>query len=412
MSIYLDKLRIVNLGPLNGLRILDLTSVLMGPYATQILGDFGAEVTKVEAPGGDVVRQIGPSRHDDMGPIFLNTNRSKQSIVLDLKHPDGRKALLRLAETADILVTNVRPRAMARLGLAYEDLSEANPRLIYAALVGFDQQGPYAARPAYDDLIQGGACIAYSFVRADQRPSYVPAAVADRIVGLAAVNAILAAVTERSQSGLGQSVEIPMYETMVSMILGDHLGGLTYIPPIDKGGYARHLSPERRPYKTLDGYVCVLVYTDAHWSRFFQAIGRPDMPAADPRFASFAARMKHIDDVYAELGNILLGRTTADWLGLFETADVPAMPMHSFESVLEDPHLQATGFFQQVEHPSEGTIRSMAVPATFSRSTVQPTKLAPGLGEHSVEILTEAGFSEHEINDLVNSGALQPAEKG
>jgi len=392
--------------------VLDLTSVLMGPYATQILGDFGAEVTKVEAPGGDVVRQIGPARNRGMGPLFLNTNRSKKSIVLDLKHPEGLKAVMRLVEKSDILVTNVRLRAMARLGLSFDELSAINPRLIYTSLVGFDQKGPYADRPAYDDLIQGGACIAHSFVRAGQRPSYFPSAIADRIVGLAAVNAILAAVTERNQSGIGQSIEIPMYETMISMILGDHLGGLTYEPPIDKGGYSRHLSPERRPYQTKDGYVCVLVYTDGHWTRFFQAIDRPDMPAADPRFASFSARMDHIDQVYAELAEILLTRTTADWLELFEAADVPALPMHSFESVLEDPHLQATGFFQNVEHPSEGPIRSMAVPVTFSRSAVQPKNLAPKLGEHGEEILADAGFAPHEIADLVDIGAMQLTVKG
>jgi crotonobetainyl-CoA:carnitine CoA-transferase CaiB-like acyl-CoA transferase len=394
------------LGPLSGLSVLDLTSVLMGPYATQILGDYGADVIKIEAPTGDVVRQIGPARNDGMGPIFLNTNRSKQSIVLDLKHPDGHKAFLRLVEQADILVTNVRPRAMARLGLAYSDLAAINPRLIYAALVGFDQSGPYADRPAYDDLIQGGACIAHSFVRAGQQPSYVPAAVADRIVGMAAVNAILAAVSERAQSDLGQSVEIPMYETMISMILGDHLGGLTFEPPLDKGGYARHLSPDRRPYKTLDGYVCALIYTDGHWTRFFEAIGRPEMPAADERFTSFSARMDNIDDVYATLGKILLTRTTAEWLALFEQADVPAMPMHSYESVLEDPHLKATGFFQSVEHPSEGSIRSMQVPAQFSRSPASPQKLAPRLGEDGVSVLKQKGFSDSEIEDLLAKQVL------
>ena len=394
------------MGPLDGIRVLDMTSVLMGPYATQILGDFGADVIKVEAPDGDVVRQIGPARHDRMGPLFLNTNRSKRSIALNLKKPEGRDAFLKLAERADVMVTNVRARAMDRLGLSYETLAEANPRLIYTALVGFDQSGPYADRPAYDDLIQGGSGLAYSFIRAGQRPSYVPSAIADRIVGLAAVNAILAAVVERGRSGLGQKIEVPMYETMLTMILGDHLGGLTFDPPLDKGGYARHLSPDRRPYQTKDGYICALVYNDGHWQRFFKAIGRPDMPAADPRMATFTARMAHIDEVYAELGRILLTRTTAEWLEIFDTADVPAMPMHSFESVLEDPHLKATGFFETVEHPSEGTIRSMAVPARFSRSHVRPDRQAPRLGEDGAEILAEAGFSPDEIHDLQQTGAL------
>lgn len=394
------------MGPLAGLRVLDLTSVLMGPYATQILGDFGAEITKVEAPSGDVIRQIGPARNPGMGPMFINTNRNKKSIALDLKSPKGRAALLRLAKDADVLVTNVRPLAMDRLGLSYEELSKINPALIYASLVGFDQSGPYAARPAYDDLIQGGSCIAHSFVRAGQRPSYVPAAVADRVVGMAAVNAILAAAMERHTSGLGQKVEIPMFETMLSMVLGDHLGGLTYDPPLDQGGYTRQLSPDRRPYQTKDGYVCALVYNDNHWERFFRAIGRPDMPAADPRFASFAARIDHIDEVYAELGKILLTRTTEEWLALFDEADVPAMPMHSYESALSDPHLMAVDFFQNVEHPTEGAIKSMRFPVRYSRSKIETQQMAPTLGRDGVDILTKAGFTDDEIQDLRDSHVL------
>ena len=394
---------------LEGLKILDMTTILMGPYATQIMGDYGAQVTKVEAPSGDLMRQVGPARQQGMGPMYLNTNRSKRSLALDLKTEAGRKVLMRLAQQSDVLITNVRPKAMARLGLTWEALEAANPRLIYAALVGYDQRGPSAGRPAYDDLIQGGACIPHAFVRAGQRPSYVPAAIADRIVGMSAVNAILAAVIERHQSGLGQKIEVPMFETMLSMILADHMGGLTFEPALDKGGYARHLSPDRRPYQTKDGYICALVYTDGHWERFFRALGRPEMPAADPRFADFNARMAHIDEVYAELGRILLTRTTAEWLDLFDRADVPVMPMHSFESVLEDPHLNATGFFQSVEHPTEGPIRQMSVPARFSRSQVRPERLAPRLGADGADVLADAGFDAGEIAELQDAGVLHVA---
>lgn len=394
---------------LEGLKILDMTTILMGPYATQIMGDYGAQVTKVEAPSGDLMRQVGPARQQGMGPMYLNTNRSKRSLALDLKTEAGRKVLMRLAQQSDVLITNVRPKAMARLGLTWEALEAANPRLIYAALVGYDQRGPYAGRPAYDDLIQGGACIPHAFVRAGQRPSYVPAAIADRIVGMSAVNAILAAVIERHQSGLWQKIEVPMFETMLSMILADHMGGLTFEPALDKGGYARHLSPDRRPYQTKDGYICALVYTDGHWERFFRALGRPEMPAADPRFADFNARMAHIDEVYAELGRILLTRTTAEWLDLFDRADVPVMPMHSFESVLEDPHLNATGFFQSVEHPTEGPIRQMSVPARFSRSQVRPERLAPRLGADGADVLADAGFDAGEIAELQDAGVLHVA---
>ncbi len=394
------------MGPLSGLRVLDLTTVLMGPYAGQILGDFGADVIKIEPPQGDIIRQVGPARHERMGALYLNSNRSKRTISLDLKKPEAREALLRLAETADVLVTNIRPKAMAKLGLSYEDVAAVSPGIIYAALVGYGQNGPYADRPAYDDLIQGGACIPYSFTRAGAPASYVPAAISDRVVGFAGVNAILAALFESSRSGKGQKIEVPMFETMVSVIMADHMGGLTFEPPMDKGGYPRQLSPDRRPYQTKDGYVCALIYNDCHWERFTAAIGCAATLATDARFATFSGRMAHIDEVYAELAKTMLTRTTAEWLTLFDEADIPVMPMHSFESVMEDPHLVATGFFQTMEHPSEGTVRSMAVPTAFSRTPASVEHLAPRLGEDGPGILAETGFSADEIADLTASGAL------
>lgn len=395
------------MGPLDGIRIIDMTTVLMGPYATQTLGDFGADVIKIESPEGDVVRQIGPMRNEGMGPMYLNVNRSKRVVTLDLKHPDGRAALLELVRDADVLVYNVRSAAMARLGLAWEDVCAINPRLIYAGMFGYSQSGPYARRPAYDDLIQGGALLPYLFHRVNGKPSYVPAAIADRVVGLATVNAILAALLERQKSGLGQRVDVPMFETMVHMVMSDHLGGLTYDPPLDKGGYARHLSPDRRPYQTRDGFICALVYTDAHWKRFFVAIGQPDMAAADPMFADFPARMAHIDEVYGKLSEIMLTRTTQEWMTLLDGADIPVMPMHDFESLLEDPHLTETGFFPMVDHPSEGRLRQMAVPTRFYRTPAEPTRLAPQRGEHSVEVLREAGYGEEDIEKLLALGVLQ-----
>jgi len=395
------------MGPLAGIRIIDVSSVLMGPYATQMLGDFGADIIKVESADGDLVRQIGPARNPGMGSMFLNVNRSKRSITLDLKKPEGRQALLRLCETADALVYNVRPAAMARLGLSYEDVSAANPKIIYAGLVGYSQEGPYASRPAYDDLIQGMSTIPYLFTRVNEgAPRYVPTAMADRVVGLVAVGAILASIIERDRSGEGQKVDIPMFETMVSFVMGDHMGGLTYDPPLDQGGYARQLSPERRPYQTKDGYICALVYNDGHWRRFFDAIGKPEVYETDLRYRTFESRMTHIDEVYSELSDVLLTRTTADWMELMEKADVPAMPMYDFEGVMNDPHLQATGFFQAVEHPTEGSIKQMAVSTQWSRTPAKPTRLAPQQGEHSVEILREGGFSDAEIDGLEAAGAV------
>lgn len=392
---------------LSGLKVIDLTSVLMGPYATQSLGDFGADVIKVEAPAGDLIRAIGPSRSPGMGPLFLNVNRSKRSIIIDLKTVEGREVLLELCRGADVLVYNVRPAAMARLGLSYEHVSAVNPRIIYAGLYGYGQQGRYASRPAYDDLIQGGALLPYLFmISGSQEPRYVPSAVADRVVGLTALGGILAAVIERTSSGRGQRVDVPMFETMVSFMLGDHLGGLTFEPPLDAGGYGRQLAPDRRPYRTADGHVCALVYTDEQWRRFLAAIEQPDLMQQDDRFASFAARMEHLAYIYGWLAEIFLTRSAKAWVDLLEAADVPVMVMHTFETVLDDPHLADVDFFQCVTHPSEGEIISMANPVCLSETALAPKRLAPQPGQHTIEVLRELGADEARIAALIQSGVV------
>ncbi|MGP9811437.1 CaiB/BaiF CoA transferase family protein [Rhodopseudomonas sp. NSM] len=395
------------MGPLAGVKIVDMTSVLMGPYATQMLGDYGADVIKIESPDGDVTRQIGPARHPGMGPVFLNANRSKRSICIDLKHAAGRDAALRLIAGADVLVYNVRPQAMARLKLGYDDVAPINPRLIYAGLFGFGQDGPYAAKPAYDDLIQGATALPALNARiGDGMPRYVPNALVDRVVGLTAVGAICASLVHRDRTGQGQRVDIPMFETMASFVMGDHLGGLTYEPPLDRGGYARHLSPDRRPYRTADGYICAMVYNDKQWVSFLRAVGRDDL-LADERYTSFARRALNIDVVYAELARIFQTRTTAEWTELLDAADVPAMRMHDLETMLDDPHLLATDFFPVVAHPSEGPIRDMKVSATWSATPVERQRLAPRLGEQGAEILGEVGYSDEEIAALAECGALK-----
>jgi crotonobetainyl-CoA:carnitine CoA-transferase CaiB-like acyl-CoA transferase len=397
------------MGPLEGIKVIDMTTVLMGPYATQMLGDYGADVIKIEALEGDVTRLIGPTRHPGMGPVFLNTNRNKRSIALDLKKPAGRDAVLRLIEGADVLMYNVRPQAMARLQLGYDVISKLNPRLIYAGVFGFGQDGPYAAKPAYDDLIQGATALpALMAQTSDGIPRYVPNALVDRIVGLTAVGAVCASLVNRDRTGRGQRVDIPMFETMAGFVMGDHMGGLTYQPPLDKGGYARHLSRDRRPYKTSDGYICVIVYNDKQWENFFAATGRDDL-RSDPKFATFAGRAANIDVVYGELARIFETRTTAAWSELLTKADVPVMPMHDLESMLQDPHLVATGFFPVVEHPTEGPIHSMKTSATWSETPAETKRLAPRLSEHSEEILREAGFSETEIATLIRDGVTKPA---
>jgi crotonobetainyl-CoA:carnitine CoA-transferase CaiB-like acyl-CoA transferase len=397
------------MGPLQGIKVVDMTTVLMGPYATQMLGDYGADVIKVESLEGDVTRLIGPTRHPGMGPVFLNTNRSKRSITLDLKKPLGRAAVLRLIKSADVLVYNVRPQAMARLNLGYDVVSETNPRLIYAGVFGFGQDGPYAAKPAYDDLIQGATGLpALMAQTGDGTPRYVPNALVDRIVGLTAVGAICASLVDRERTGRGQRVDIPMFETMAGFVMGDHMGGLTYEPPLDKGGYARHLSRDRRPYKTSDGYLSVIVYNDKQWESFFKATGRDDL-RRDPRFATFAGRAVNIDFVYGELARIFETRSTAEWIELLNKADVPVMPMHDLQGILNDEHLVATGFFPVVQHPTEGPIRSTKVSANWSETKAEPTRLAPRLNEHGAEILREAGFSREEIENMIRDGVTKPS---
>lgn len=400
-------------GALAGVRVLDLTTVLMGPFATQLLGDMGADVIKVETPHGDTVRHIGPSRHPGMGPIFLHGNRSKRSLVLDLKQPAGREALLALAKDADALVYNIRPQAMARLGLTWEALAAVNPRLVYAGLFGYDQRGPYAAKPAYDDLIQALTALpALVEAAGADRPRYVPLAVADRYVATVAVGAITAALFHALKTGRGQRVDVPMFETMAQVVLGDHMSGRTFEPPLGPSGYSRSLSRERMPYRTKDGYVCMLPYSDKQWSAFFAAVGRPDLPQGDPRFVDMASRTRHIDALYALVAQYVAQRSTAEWLALLDAADIPAMPMHSLDALIDDPHLAAIGFLQTVEHPSEGAVRSIGSPVQWSGTPSGAWRPAPRLGEHSVEVLEAAGYSREAVAQLVAAGVTIDGREG
>lgn len=399
-------------GPLAGVRIIDMTSVLMGPYATQILGDLGADIVKIEPPGGDTVRGIGPARHAGMGSIFLHANRSKRSVVLDLKKSAGRSALLRLAATADVLIYNVRPQAMARLGLDHAAVAAANPRILYVGVYGYGQGGPYAAKPAYDDLIQGATALPTLGMRAGaSEPRYIPNALVDRIVGMSAANAVSAGLFHRERTGCGQAIDVPMFETMAQFVLADHMGGHTFEPPIGPTGYARLLSEHRRPYATLDGHLCVLIYSDRQWKTFFGLIGQADALESDPRFGSIGRRTENIGELYQMVGRAMATRTSAEWTALLEAADIPVMPMHTIDSLMQDPHLQAVGFFETVEHPSEGRLRSMQIPTKWSGSPPTVGRLAPRLGEHSAEVLAEAGYSAAQIDALAVDGVTLLADR-
>jgi crotonobetainyl-CoA:carnitine CoA-transferase CaiB-like acyl-CoA transferase len=392
-------------GPLAGVKVIDLTSVMMGPYATMILGDYGADVIKVESPDGDVMRHAAPMRNPRMGAMYLQGNRNKRSIVLDLKKPRGRGALLRLSATADVFIHNVRPAAMRRLKLGADDLLAHNPRLVYVSLHGFGEDGPYAGRPAYDDLIQGLTALPALVGNITGEPRYSPATIADRIVGLNATHAILAGLLHRDRTGEGQAIAVPMFETMAQFVLGDHMAGRSFEPPIGPPGYSRLLAPDRRPYCTRDGYICALVYTDKHWDSFFQAIGWDD-EQRDPRFKDMAARTRNYDFVYKWFADLLVTRTTAEWMQLLEEADIPCGPMHDLDSLIDDPHLAAVGLFQKIDHPTEGTLHVAGPAATWSRTPSSIRSAPPRLGEHGDEILREAGFSDADIDSLADEGAM------
>jgi crotonobetainyl-CoA:carnitine CoA-transferase CaiB-like acyl-CoA transferase len=394
-------------GPLTGVRVIDITTIFMGPSATQMLGDLGADVIKVEASGGDVVRGIGPQGDARMGPLFLGLNRNKRSIALDLKSKEGLAVLLDLAKDADVLTYNVRPQAMERLGLGYEALAAINPKLLYVGMFGFSQRGRYAANAAFDDLIQAACALPQAVAMGSgDIPRYLPTTIADRSVGLYAFGVISSALYGREKTGQGQRIDVPMFETMVPYVLGDHLYGQTFVPAQGDFGYPRLLSPERRPYKTLDGHVCCLIYTDVQWRGFLKAIGQPHAFEADPRYASLAERTKHINALYGMVSDEIASRTTAQLQALLEGTDIPVFPMHTFETLLQDPHLDDIGFFSEAQHPHVGTIRQMAVPSEWSGTPPGEATPAPRVGEHSREVLREAGYDEARINTLLASRAV------
>jgi crotonobetainyl-CoA:carnitine CoA-transferase CaiB-like acyl-CoA transferase len=394
-------------GPLAGVKILDLTSVIMGPFATQILAQLGAEVIKVETPQGDNMRHVGPMNNPGMGHIFLHANAGKKSIVLDLKHPEGLSAVLKLLDDCDVFISNVRPQALTRLRLDPAALLARFPRLIHVSCCGFDQEGPDAARPAYDDLIQGATGVPWLMQQYGMpEPAYAPTTLSDRVTGLHTVYAVTAALYARSQSGVGQSVVVPMFEAMAQFILGDHMAGLSFEPPLGPPGYARLLTPHRKPYATQDGMLCVLIYNDKHWQQFFKAIGESEGLARDPRFTTHSARARHIDEVYAEVARILRTRTTAQWQTLLDAADVPNMPMNSPADLLHNPQLRATGFVQDTTHPSEGPLHVLAHPTTWSATPpARRFSPAPRLGEHTRELLAQAGYDPDHIDALIAQGA-------
>lgn len=391
-------------GPLSGYRIVDLTTVVLGPYATRILGDLGADVVKVEPPEGDMLREIGPRKSPGMAPIHLALGSSKRSAILDLKRPRARAALMRLVAGADAFVHSMRPGALARLGLTYGEIEAVRPDIVYCGACGFGSGGPYAGRPAYDDLIQGMCGIADLMGRVTGGPPrYAPTIVADKTVGLFVANAVLAALLHRERTGEGQEIEVPMFETMVSYVLIEHLWERTVRPDDGTLGYVRMLAPNRRPFRTRDGYMCMLAYTDRHWKAFFGLAGCPEL-SADPRYATISARTENVAELYATAEELLGERTTAEWQAVLEEAEIPAGPVNALEDLLTDPHLAGQEFFRRVDHPSEDDTLQIGPTARFSRSPAEVRRPAPRLGEHTVQVLREAGLDENEVDDLLGEG--------
>ena len=395
-------------GPLTGVRVVDCTTVVLGPWAAQQLGDLGADVVKIEPPEGDTTRQLGPMRNPDMGAFYLAVNRNKRSIVLDLKQESARGVLRRLAESADVLLHNYRPQPARRLGMSYEIFRAINPGIVYVGTYGFRAAGPYGDKPAYDDIIQAASGLTSLQASIVGEPKYVPTIVADKTSSMTVLVAVLAALYHKARTGEGQEVEVPMLESMAAWVMVEHLYGETFVPPIDSVGYKRVLNRYRRPFKTKDGYLAILPYTDQNWRDFFTIAGRPDL-LEDARFKTLGTRLKHIEFLYEELGKIATTRTNAEWLGELDRRNIPGMIVNSLESLLRDPHLEATGFWQILEHPTEGTLRLPGIPAAYSKTPASIRRLPPRLGEHSVEILREAGLGAPEIDALLASGATRGA---
>jgi crotonobetainyl-CoA:carnitine CoA-transferase CaiB-like acyl-CoA transferase len=389
-------------GPLKGFRILDLTTVLFGPFGTQTLGDWGAEIIKVESLTGDTWRTSGQFRNRGMSGQFMAANRNKRSIALDLKHPDGKAVLRRLIPTVDALVSNIRPAGLARLGFSYDVCRELNPRIVYASAVGFGQDGPWRARPAFDEIIQAASGFA-SAMGTDEEPAFVPSLIGDKICGMALTSAVTAALLHRERTGEGQMVEVPMLETLAAFNSIEMFGGQAFVPSIGPSGYKRMKA--RRPVRTKDGWLTMLPYSGDNWCAFFEAVGHPEcieeFSVRDP-----VARARNIDRIYDRMRDIAPSRTTAEWEELLLQIDVPHTGFAKLSEVMEQPHLKAVGLFQELDHPTEGRLRQARPPVRFSASPADIHRLPPRLGEHTREVLGEVGYARAEIDGLVEKKAV------
>lgn len=388
--------------PLAGVTVIELSTVFMAPYCAQLLAEWGADVIKVESPAGDTVRGVNDHEGRGLGPVFVTANRGKKSVVLDLKDPRGMEVIRSLISTADVFLHNIRPPAARRLGITGEELLAVNPRLIHCGFRGFGAGGPYSDRPAYDDVIQAASGVAAAQTVDGSEPAYWRSAAADKIMGLYGAAAISAALAGRAGTDVGRIIEVPMFEGMASFMLLDRQGGWVQNPPTGPTGYARTDSEHRKPYRTSDGYLSVMVYADKHWLAFFDLIGRQEL-GSDPRFADIGARTRNIDELYSILSDEMMRRSTEEWMRLLGAADIPHGPVNSIESLFEDEHLTATKFFHTLDQPGLGEVRLARSPISMGMPP-EPARPAPRLGEHTEQVLADTGLAADDIAKLVADG--------
>ncbi|MGX8014184.1 CaiB/BaiF CoA transferase family protein (plasmid) [Mesorhizobium sp. ORM8.1] len=386
-------------GALQHIRVVDLSINILGPIATQILGDMGADVIKVESPEGDFMRSVGPSRNEHMGAFFLNMNRNKRGVVLNLKDDASKAALFRLIDTADVLVHNMRPGAAKRLGLDYDSIKKRKPDILYAWATGFRKDSSRSELPAYDDVVQGISGIPDLFRRRSGEPEYFPMMIADKVCGYSLANAIMVGLIHRERTGEGQEIHLPMYDTMVAFNLIDHLWYGVLAEPERGLGYQRALTPHRKPYATKDGYIALMASTDGHWAKMFEVLERPEL-AKDPLYAKAVNRVPRLGELYEMLGVMLKNKTTDEWLELFNELQIPSGRINTLEDLLADPYFAEGNFFIHQQHPSEGAMITMAYPASFSKTGACYSKPVPRLGQHTKEILESLDFSADQIAEI------------
>jgi formyl-CoA transferase len=396
-------------GPLDSIRIIDLTTVFSGPYGTVLLADLGADVIKIEPPSGDVVRRIGPTPTEAMGPLFMAVGRNKRDVCLDLKDPAGREVLGRLVGSADVLIHNMRASAARRIGADADTCRSRNPRLVHCSVVGFGAGGPYDDLPAYDDIVQAASGLVALQSRYSEQLEYVRSVVADKVAGLFAFGAVCAALVQRDRTGDGCAIEVPMFEAFTSFVLLEHLYGRTFDPPTGEPGYDRVMAADRRPFRTADGWLSVVFYNDRQWRAFFETIGSSEL-AGDPRFADHHARTANSELLYSMVAEAMSTRSTAAWLELLRELDVPAMPVSTVDDLLVDPHLTAVGMFRTHDHPSASRYLSVRNPLVFSTGSRGEELEPPLLGQDTEEVLRSVGYTSDQIDDLVGSGVAFVAD--